>query len=1070
MTADSVAAAALLHAAAATGLAAAAWGASRLWRNPHVARTLWLAVLVKLLLPPVWWVPLGPAAPPAAVRGDEPSPAGTPHPERQRAGRTPAPAAGTSVNRPPQMPPTDPRLSFGATPAADRPRPSAPEVQVEADAARPGAAVSPIAWWLAAWAAGAAVVWAAGGIRAVRFAGAVRRLPAADGRLTRLLAEAAGRAGAPAPDLRVCRRAGPLLFAGPVPRLCGRPAVVVPGPLFDTLGDAAARSLLAHEVAHLARGDHRVRWLELLACGAWWWLPTVWLAAAAGRRAEEACCDAAAVRALAGPDGAAPDPAPYAAALLAAAEFLSRPPAGGSVPVPRTASPAGPRAFHRRFTMLLSTPPPRRPGRSARLALLSVCAAALLAGVTVGQEDPPTDPAPAAPAADGPAAPTAAEDGRTRSTPGAIPPVASDEPLNEGVPDELTDPGESATGDEPGDATADGSIRLEPGVKQEITFAVDGTVTLLLPEGRTVDSFFEPAKFLDVDLRGPDGAVVLRSRAFGRDTFTVFDHTEQSYSVAVTVPPPAGPRTLEELTEVANGMADPEARAKVVTAAEVAAAVVAAAASGGNPAAARSRDRIADGDTFPPGAAVREELRVDVFDRRTAEVERRVVLSVPTADGTETIASDWEEVVRRPATAREIAAAGRDADRADHMNADGPGTAEPGTAEPGRPSLTVALRDLNGTLAEKGAEPLTIADVANRIWRESREPGFPRHLAAFVAWAEDPHGDLGAEVKIVGGQPGGGRAVTVRLFHPNGTSLSQAWGRDAPEPAEPAAPVPVPLDRLVADFNAGHALDPPLTVAELRGAARVRAEIVETVDRPEVTPGAAAEAIAAGGPVDPDVRIAAAGSTVFVRTAGAKRATEFVVRDGDLTMATWWRIQKTLLARLDDPATGWPTRLELLRHLARKGLVPRSAALDLFGRLAVVDGALAGGEAPPDFGSGELGQIVGLLDEFEAVAPDAAAARRLAGLAALRDRGTNGNHVRSILERTAAGTAGLRVVLEAARGLPESAVGRDVLLPLASAVRSASPDDEATAELLLEAAESVDPVLRAAATAALTND
>lgn len=34
--------------------ASGVWLVTRLWRNPYVAHTLWLLVLVKLVLPPVW--------------------------------------------------------------------------------------------------------------------------------------------------------------------------------------------------------------------------------------------------------------------------------------------------------------------------------------------------------------------------------------------------------------------------------------------------------------------------------------------------------------------------------------------------------------------------------------------------------------------------------------------------------------------------------------------------------------------------------------------------------------------------------------------------------------------------------------------------------------------------------------------------------------------------------------------------------------------------------------------------------------------------------------------------------
>ena len=152
------------------------------------------------------------------------------------------------------------------------------------------------------------------------------------------------------------------------------------------------------------------------------------------------------MRSLAEPDESNPDPAPYAAALLRAAEFLSAPPPSSTTaaafPVPRTASPAGPRDLHRRFQMLLTAPPPRRPGRAVRFALFAATAAVLLAGVTVGQENPPDAADPVAPvpeisedpldrpADDGTAPP--ADDGEPEAVPADSDP-AGDDPADDGA-------------------------------------------------------------------------------------------------------------------------------------------------------------------------------------------------------------------------------------------------------------------------------------------------------------------------------------------------------------------------------------------------------------------------------------------------------------------------------------------------------------------------------------------------------------------------------------------------------------------------------------------------------------
>src|SRR5690606_32539621 len=92
------------------------------------------------------------------------------------------------------------------------------------------------------------------------------------------------------------------------------------------------------------RGDHAVRYLELLARGLYWWCPLVWWACRELHQAEEECCDAWGVWAL--PES----PRAYADALLTTVDFLSR-----ARPVlPPAASGLG-RVYHlrRRLTMIL---------------------------------------------------------------------------------------------------------------------------------------------------------------------------------------------------------------------------------------------------------------------------------------------------------------------------------------------------------------------------------------------------------------------------------------------------------------------------------------------------------------------------------------------------------------------------------------------------------------------------------------------------------------------------------------------------------------------------------------------
>ena len=78
-------------------------------------------------------------------------------------------------------------------------------------------------------------------------------------------------------------------------------------------GSTAGRGILAHELAHLARGDHWVVRLELLVEAVWWWNPLFWIARRRIHEEAELACDAWVVRA---PRAASmPTPRPWSATI-----------------------------------------------------------------------------------------------------------------------------------------------------------------------------------------------------------------------------------------------------------------------------------------------------------------------------------------------------------------------------------------------------------------------------------------------------------------------------------------------------------------------------------------------------------------------------------------------------------------------------------------------------------------------------------------------------------------------------------------------------------------------------------
>ena len=71
-----------------------------------------------------------------------------------------------------------------------------------------------------------------------------------------------------------------------------RARMVLPSGLLDTMGQDEQAGLIAHELAHLKRRDHWIRWFEFVVLGVYWWNPVAWWARANIQQAEEECCDA----------------------------------------------------------------------------------------------------------------------------------------------------------------------------------------------------------------------------------------------------------------------------------------------------------------------------------------------------------------------------------------------------------------------------------------------------------------------------------------------------------------------------------------------------------------------------------------------------------------------------------------------------------------------------------------------------------------------------------------------------------------------------------------------------------
>lgn len=78
------------------------------------------------------------------------------------------------------------------------------------------------------------------------------------------------------------------------PRFSSRSLIVFPRGLWRQLSEPGRQSLLRHELAHWSRGDHYVRRIEVAAMVLFWWHPLVWVARWQIESHEERCCDQAA--------------------------------------------------------------------------------------------------------------------------------------------------------------------------------------------------------------------------------------------------------------------------------------------------------------------------------------------------------------------------------------------------------------------------------------------------------------------------------------------------------------------------------------------------------------------------------------------------------------------------------------------------------------------------------------------------------------------------------------------------------------------------------------------------------
>jgi WD40 repeat protein/beta-lactamase regulating signal transducer with metallopeptidase domain len=381
----------LANAAMAAALAVLATVVGRVWKKPALRHGLWLLVLLKLVTPPLVTLPILP------WKGEAESPAAVNEPEQ--------PPAEVAVLLPPPDPglPAGPRNEFVvrknellgtedafeviARPVTEddpsEPGPAGEAYVVLGD--RRGAsppvvsgapkllAASAAPWdyrlWLrvlcGVWLTGAVGWFVLAGLRVRRFALLLRHAAPAPRWLSAEAQTLATRMG-----LRRCPRVW--LVPGSIAPLVWAPRfqahLFFPVRLLARLNDEGRLTLLAHELAHVRRRDHWVRWLEVVSLGLYWWLPVVWWARRELQAAEEECCDAWVVGEL--PASARS----YACAILETVDFLAE--QQPALP-PMASGMAQVGAIKQRLTTILCGRTQRALSGRGRLGLLALAMALL---------------------------------------------------------------------------------------------------------------------------------------------------------------------------------------------------------------------------------------------------------------------------------------------------------------------------------------------------------------------------------------------------------------------------------------------------------------------------------------------------------------------------------------------------------------------------------------------------------------------------------------------------------------------------------------------------------------------
>jgi beta-lactamase regulating signal transducer with metallopeptidase domain len=163
--------------------------------------------------------------------------------------------------------------------------------------------------------------------------------------------------------------------------------IVWPQGLVAPRDDAAVRSILIHELAHIRRCDHWTAWLALITRILWWWNPIYQFAERRLRAASELACDMWVIQFTPGGRRA------YSELLIE----MSRRERPRMAPVFVGVAGSCPRNIERRLTMIMTQQSPRtRIGWGVALVVLVVVAAIPALQLSAAPDEASAQPATAA--------------------------------------------------------------------------------------------------------------------------------------------------------------------------------------------------------------------------------------------------------------------------------------------------------------------------------------------------------------------------------------------------------------------------------------------------------------------------------------------------------------------------------------------------------------------------------------------------------------------------------------------------------------------------------------------------